>query len=347
MAHAVLDLQQLVDTLSILDEGSLVQVVSSVLAARPEAAPPVINFSIPDLTYPPSRALLERRGQGVIKSFNPAAGFGFIQCEDLYAVFGNDVFLHSKQLGGFGPGAVVSFAVCLNKDNKPQAYDLMSVGGGKGCFDGKGSFDGKGCFDGKGGCCGGPWDCKGAWFGKGGWLGDGQWDDWGQGPQTQELNAFAGQMKGMGWSFGGAGKGGPAAVKGQGNTGDESASSMLQRKRPYGQMGGKPEEQMELGQHGGESGMEHASSTLKLKAEQKGTIKSFNVDNGYGFIASPDLQAMGFTNDVFLHHQQRGEAKVGDEVIFTVFLNNKGQPQARDLVQIDGNAAKRHCGGFE
>jgi len=321
-----------VDTLSILDEESLVQVISSVLAARPECAPPVINFSIPDLTYPPSRALLERRGQGVIKSFNPQTGFGFIQCEELHTVFGNDVFLHSRQLGDFGPGAVVSFAVCLNKDNKPQAYDLMPVGCAKGCWEGKG-----GCWDGKGGCPGGPWDCKGGWDGKGGWWGvGGPWDNWVEGPQLhpQQLNAFADQMKGKGWSFNkGAGKGGPPAVKGPGKGGDESPSGALQRKRPYGQMGGKPDEQMELGQH-------------------RGVVKSFNMDNGYGFIACPELQEMGFTNDVFLHQQQRGEAKVGEEVIFTVYLNSKGQPQAKDLVQIDNNsndfdprqAAKRQRG---
>merc|ERR1719507_1860614 len=127
----MVDLQHMVDTMSVLDEESLVQVISSVLMARPEAAPPVVNFSIPDLTYPPSRALTERRGKGVIKSFNPQAGFGFIQCEELHAVFGNDVFLHQKQLGDFVPGATVTFAVCLSKDNKPQAYDLMSAGPGR------------------------------------------------------------------------------------------------------------------------------------------------------------------------------------------------------------------------
>merc|ERR550525_353072 len=125
-------LQNLVDTLSGLDEESLVNVISSVLQARPEGAPPVVNFSIPDLTYPPSRALTERRSQGVIKSFNMNNGFGFIDYPELHAVFGNDVFLHNKQLGTsgeFGPGAMVSFAVCLSKDNKPQAYDLQYPGG--------------------------------------------------------------------------------------------------------------------------------------------------------------------------------------------------------------------------
>eukprot|EP00409_Alexandrium_fundyense_P003644 CAMPEP_0185905930 /NCGR_PEP_ID=MMETSP0196C-20130402/5092_1 /TAXON_ID=2932 /ORGANISM="Alexandrium fundyense, Strain CCMP1719" /LENGTH=58 /DNA_ID=CAMNT_0028625567 /DNA_START=23 /DNA_END=195 /DNA_ORIENTATION=+ len=55
-------------------------------------------------------------------------GFGFIDCPELHAVFGNDVFLHNKQLGEFGPGAMVTFAVCLSKDNKPQAYDLQPMG---------------------------------------------------------------------------------------------------------------------------------------------------------------------------------------------------------------------------
>lgn len=337
MAQAGVDLQQLVDTLSILHVESLVQVVSSVLAARPECAPPVINFSIPDLTYPPSKALLERRGQGVIKSFNPQTGFGFIQCDELHAVFGNDVFLHSRQLNNFGPGAMVSFAVCLNQDNKPQAYDLMPVGCGrgygKGCGKG-GCWDGKGgCWDCKGGFCGGPWDCKGGWdgCGKGGWWGfGGQWDGWGQEPQPHPLhvNACADQMKGKGWPCkGGPGKGGSPAMSELGIVGDGIPAGAMQGKRSYGQMGGQPEEQMSLGQH-------------------RGVIMSFNMGNGYGFIGCPDLQKMGYSNDVFLHQQHRGEAKVGDEVLFTVYLNSKGQPQAKNLVPIDGSdpsqAAKRH-----
>ncbi|CAK0868737.1 unnamed protein product [Prorocentrum cordatum] len=40
-------------------------------------------------------------------------------------VFGNDVFVHSRQLGRFQAGQQVEFAVFLGRDNMPQAYDLQ------------------------------------------------------------------------------------------------------------------------------------------------------------------------------------------------------------------------------
>lgn len=138
------DLQNLVDALASLDEESAVQVISSVLQARPELAPPVVHFSVPDLTYPPSRALTERRSTGFIKSFNPQKGFGFIECAELHQVFGVDVFLHSKQVSTFEPGAMVSFAVVLSRDNKPQAFDLAPVQVGGGGAKGGGGEFGKG-----------------------------------------------------------------------------------------------------------------------------------------------------------------------------------------------------------
>jgi len=131
----MVDLQQIVDTLASLDEDNAVNVITSVLSARPELAPPVVNFAVPDLTYPPAKCLAERRSSGVIKSYNEEKGYGFIACQELQEVFGNDVFLHSKQnQGGYKTGQQVSFAVVLNKDQKPQAFDLqISYGkGGKG-----------------------------------------------------------------------------------------------------------------------------------------------------------------------------------------------------------------------
>merc|ERR550537_1652153 len=62
-----------------------------------------------------------------------------------------------------------------------------------------------------------------------------------------------------------------------------------------------------------------------------GSVKSYNEATGYGFITCPDLQAQGFTSDVFLSKQHRGEFSKGAEVAFTCYLNSKGQPQARDL----------------
>jgi len=117
---------------------------TSVLQARPELAPAIVAFAVPELTYPPQKALVERRAEGVIKSFNEAIGAGFIQCDELFEVFENDVLLQQTQLNGFQPGQPVSFAVTLNKDSKPQAYDLQSNG-----FNAKGGCKGVGKGKGK------------------------------------------------------------------------------------------------------------------------------------------------------------------------------------------------------
>jgi len=63
-----------------------------------------------------------------------------------------------------------------------------------------------------------------------------------------------------------------------------------------------------------------------------GSIKSFNPKSGYALIACEELQQMGHSSDVLLHHQQMGDCSVGMEVTFNGYLNSKGQPQAKDVV---------------
>merc|ERR1712176_1500462 len=62
-----------------------------------------------------------------------------------------------------------------------------------------------------------------------------------------------------------------------------------------------------------------------------GIIKSFNSKNGFGFISCEALQQQGYTNDVYLHHNQVGGFQPGQTIMFTAYLNKKGQPQAMDL----------------
>merc|ERR1712066_921852 len=52
--------------------------------------------------------------------------------------------------------------------------------------------------------------------------------------------------------------------------------------------------------------------------EVTGTIKSFSAEKGFGFISSPDVRDMGYSNDVFLHNQNKGEFEVGSYVSFTL-----------------------------
>merc|ERR1712060_889202 len=60
---------------------------------------------------------------GVIKKFWPDNKYGFIECPELQASFGGDVFLSDKQVGHYQNGSTVSFRYDM-KNGKPQAYDL-------------------------------------------------------------------------------------------------------------------------------------------------------------------------------------------------------------------------------
>lgn len=72
-----------------------------------------------------------------------------------------------------------------------------------------------------------------------------------------------------------------------------------------------------------------------------GTVKSFNREKGYGFIECLDLHAQ-YSQDTFVHHLELGQFDVGSQVVFSVKLNDKNQPQARHLREAaDGRAAKR------
>merc|ERR1712087_950733 len=61
-----------------------------------------------------------------------------------------------------------------------------------------------------------------------------------------------------------------------------------------------------------------------------GLIKSFNENNGWGFIQSDDLDALGH-GDAFLHFTEKKQFKVGHKVKFQCFLTSKMRPQAKDL----------------
>merc|ERR1712096_283264 len=103
----------------------------------------------------------------------------------------------------------------------------------------------------------------------------------------------------------------------------------------------------------------------EVLGEVTGTIKNFTKEKGYGFISSIDLTrlfpqagkpqmcrfflegrcakgaACGFAHgdqsadneprDVFVHQHHLKEFQVGETVLFTAYLNSKGQAQAKDL----------------
>merc|ERR1711935_187312 len=59
-----------------------------------------------------------------------------------------------------------------------------------------------------------------------------------------------------------------------------------------------------------------------------GNIKSFNTNNGFGFIQCPETHEL-YGRDVFFNQAIAGGPEIGAQVIFEVTLNPEGQPQAR------------------
>jgi len=105
----------------------------------------------------------------------------------------------------------------------------------------------------------------------------------------------------------------------------------------FGELQGAPQMNQMNGPSGGNS---HAG---KRKWEDpsaelgrfQGVVKSFNGAKGFGFIICEDLQQQGYPQDVFLGQVQAPPAcQAGSKVNFTAFLNDRSQPQAKNVEMI-------------
>merc|ERR1712194_170813 len=69
---------------------------------------------------------------GIVKSYNATKGFGFIQCSEVEAIFGSDVFLHKSEIDSTeSVGKEVQFMIFLSTKGQPQAQGVtvLSVDG--------------------------------------------------------------------------------------------------------------------------------------------------------------------------------------------------------------------------
>eukprot|EP00439_Symbiodinium_sp_Y106_P035237 s3560_g4.t1 len=113
-----MDAPSVLKGLSGLDDASLTTVITGVLQKRPELAPGIVNLAV-------GRRALGNLTVRTGKVGAPAAtGFCIVDCPELKAVFGEDVFVHMNQVGNIPPGTDVNFAILLNQDLRPQAFDL-------------------------------------------------------------------------------------------------------------------------------------------------------------------------------------------------------------------------------
>jgi len=308
------DEQAVQDALVNMDDEAAANILVNILQAKPELAPVLVAVALPDMAYAPSSILTAKRAHGAIKSFNAATGFGFIDCPQLKELFGRDVFVHGKQMRGHTVGSAVSFAIVLNKENQPQAFDICEEDEGKGK-----SGKGAGMMDAGGG----------------------------KGKAMPMFDPFTGLPKGYDKGYGkfdagfapdkGYGKfdaGWGAGDKGYGKAAEPKGWGKEDRGPAKGSA------------KGGEKGKTNIGPNVaEVLGQSIGTIKSFNDKNGYGFIDSPEVKDLGY-QDVFMHHQQMGNFKVGDTVVFTCYLNDKGNPQGKDLMtEADADRAQGGGGG--
>merc|ERR1712039_126793 len=74
------------------------------------------------------------------------------------------------------------------------------------------------------------------------------------------------------------------------------------------------------------------ASMLTAPGEYIGTLKSINAKNGYGFIQCNDTKAL-YNRDVYIDADLlKAGAAVGDQLRFTVMLNDKGHPKAQTAI---------------
>jgi len=70
-----------------------------------------------------------------------------------------------------------------------------------------------------------------------------------------------------------------------------------------------------------------------LAKTYEGTVKSYNPDKGFGFIFC-EATLKRYQSDVFLHKKQAEGVSLGDKVTFEVEVNERGKPQARNVIRV-------------
>lgn len=324
MADEQAQVSEAAEKMSLYDDPVLLAALQTVLEDRPSVVQELADWMLPDRAYGNARVLQDGRLTGTVKSYNEPKGYGFIDCPEVKEAFGSDVFLHRSQVADFVVGQQVSFAILVNKERKPQAFDLGPSQNGK---DMK-KASGKGPV-GKGAASAGkamaaramasaewasPAAAKGAWgaWGPDAWMAEaaawkgGGWDASWKGAPAWGLPAGKGKNPWADWA--------PAVDKGKGKGGGAKGSTERPARGPPG-----------------------TSTEIEgvTDIRHEGTIKSFNETRGFGFIQC-DVLMEQFGADVFLHKVQFQGFEVGQEVSFEVFLNKDGKPQGKELLSADG-----------
>lgn len=284
---------------------------------------------------------------GTVKAILPEKGFGFVACDESFAQFGADAFLHSTQLPGLEQGMVISFKVKLNARGKPQATDVSPASAP------------------------GPAPVRrqvarnalaAAWQGCS--PSHQTWQPQPR-PHSQSRGADSGYSVAEAWldavRHGGAQVGVPVVLSGIAEaTGDHEAvfqavsdwlvanspsgglapprgpKHVTARSSPYGGGGGSTSRSKTVGvpNFGSDPpAMDEAESGERRYEGEVSALKPPTADGrpGFGFAKCPAIKEL-CGDDVFLHSSQAELLQVGQFISFEIQINKSGRPQAVNVM---------------
>mmetsp|Transcript_100002 Transcript_100002/g.283042 ORF Transcript_100002/g.283042 Transcript_100002/m.283042 type:complete len:357 (+) Transcript_100002:30-1100(+) len=351
--------QEIVGSLKACSDSELVSCVALLCNERPAFYTQLVEMlsqpTVPEAPHP----VQDDRYVGVIKKFDKARRFGFIDCPDIHAKCGRDTFVSDMQIGRFVVGDQVMFRMTLNKDGQPQAQDLQDAAASalEAAYAG-GAEMGAGAIEpirplaapqaaaglAPGGAGDGRYtgvikkfsqekrfgfiECPELWaqFGRDVFLSDVQIGMFTVGSPvsfTLTLNQQGHpQAQGL-QDAAGAADGGAAAFQGaafQGWASPEAVVVPPPAKRQRTEAAERVPPPVQLAGYAAAAGARHI-----------GVIKKFWPENRYGFIDCPELHAQ-YGSDVFLSDKQVGPFQNGSRVSFTYEVKN-GKPQAYELAE--------------
>jgi len=246
---------------------------------------------------------------GIVKSFDPNRGFGFIRCPSIYERLRVDVFVHQSQISNFQVGDHVRFAVKMDKSGRPQATALFPDTSAAT----EGAMPSAASNDDLSASASAP-TTGGA----------------GSNAEAEYRGAVKCYDADKGYGFIRCSEthqlyGGDVFVR---------SSDILDF-----QLGDSVRFYVKLNKKGQPQAVRLSACCLDDDSGHVddgdvesfvGTVKSFDQGNGFGFISCPDTFEK-YGRDVFLHGKQIQHFKAGDHIRFYVRINNQGQPQAFGL----------------
>lgn len=278
--------------------------------------------------------------QGLLKSFSPKDGYGFLDCAELWSVCERDVYVRTHDLPAQAQcGVALKFKVTWNSRGQPQAYQVSFAAGAAGA----------------GGC-------------------PGMVDLWQQQPHRQQLQQRQDQQQRRPQHMR---KMEPSRVCGSSvpwqlplpQASASSSATLPTSPQRLGRATASPPTLPQtaamappsplasaspstLQQAAGVSptpasphaASPHAASPAETapKKMYQGLLKTFSAKSGYGFILCEETRKL-YGRDVYVHQAKLPQSVCcGTELQFTVRNNAKGQPQAHDVSLVDTRQSDSH-----